>query len=1141
MVGFVGENPYDSPTFGKSLSLRVDGGFNAISINPSGRDAVLAGRQGLYIIDLDDPFSPPRLLHHITPWQVADVQWSPHPAKPNWIVSTSNQKAIIWNLEKSSSNAIEHVLHGHFRAITDINFNRQHPDILATCSIDTYVHAWDLRSPGRPFYSTSDWTSGASQVKWNYKDPNILASSHGNDVCIWDLRNGSTPLRKLVGHASSVNSVDFNRFNNTEVMTCSNDGSVKFWDYADIDNECKSTINTDFPIWRGRYLPFGKGCCIMPMIGGDNNVYMMNLDSEADNEDGTNEHAKTLDPIAEFKGHTNKVTDFIWRSRHPHDSMYDNKEFQLVTWSKDCDLRLWPISDYMYNKVNYEKGKRLKEMLPNYEYKTYNREPDNFKSSKKYNGRLLQETFVVTSGVKKSDGVNHINWISGVRMNDSIAPENFFKERKFQNLGEEVSSVGHKFPKIVFEKISVSTGDLVITLMGPWLESNPEEYIFLRLKVSVSSSYPSLNSAPSFTIEENTKLTETKRKELSSTLKEIGKKYTELGLYCLEPCFRFIIGEKVDLDDIEQNEVQLMNFDISDHLDFDDVSSLATTETSISGSSIGTDDNNLNMANTQSDKLNEIRLLERDITFDSTPVPNICGMTWTASGKLLCFFSGDKSSERQQTDHLHYSNPDGQKNHFKSDQGLKVLEDDFRSECSKIVMRPKRYVDTIAVPYTTKQPFVSTDEEISSDESLNSFSDNWNDILNNDIVLRTQLPNLHSNFTNVFGSVHANSTKTAESTKAINNSIYINDFGHLIPDRKELALEYQILNTYPDEMARNNALIAEKYGFEEISHCWQILSDYLMSQEEYDPYNATWDNHPMGIRWFVKETISYFENNNNLQMLAMIACIFATRKVLYVDKSEQLPNDSSEKKVESIVSFMTNGNPDTWKNDSLSQYSASNMTSNMSEIQKSRKDPSPDTSSIQSEDYFNFRNNPGSSRRAGIWGNDINSCNISHSVTPTLHIQPRIPDVKVELIDDEILNVIENQTSPFIDRAEISKLKSYVYQYANLLNRWGLPIDRARILKIEINSENLKDTSDEMRNDQFGGIGTHWVENIQNSSTVLTFRNCNYCNLKVSRGLFICGNCQHVMHSSCARDWWESALECPTGCGCNCPEVFDIA
>ena len=71
-------NPFHSPTFGNSLSLRVDGAIGAMSLSPNGRDAVLAGRKGLFIIDLDDPFLAPRWLHHITSWEVADVQWYPH-------------------------------------------------------------------------------------------------------------------------------------------------------------------------------------------------------------------------------------------------------------------------------------------------------------------------------------------------------------------------------------------------------------------------------------------------------------------------------------------------------------------------------------------------------------------------------------------------------------------------------------------------------------------------------------------------------------------------------------------------------------------------------------------------------------------------------------------------------------------------------------------------------------------------------------------------------------------------------------------------------------------------------------------------------------------------------------------------------
>ena len=68
--------------------------------------------------------------------------------------------------------------------------------------------------------------------------------------------------------------------------------------------------------------------------------------------------------------------------------------------------------------------------------------------------------------------LNHLNWISGVRMGHAGHGERKESESNFgddgpSNLGEEVSIVGHKFPKIRFEKISVSTGELVISLKGP--------------------------------------------------------------------------------------------------------------------------------------------------------------------------------------------------------------------------------------------------------------------------------------------------------------------------------------------------------------------------------------------------------------------------------------------------------------------------------------------------------------------------------------------------------------------------------------------------------------------------------------------------------------------------------------------------
>lgn len=66
-----------------------------MSISPSGRDVVLAARSGLYIIDLEAPFEVPRFLPQGGTWDVADVQWNPHPFRANYVVSTSSEKLFV--------------------------------------------------------------------------------------------------------------------------------------------------------------------------------------------------------------------------------------------------------------------------------------------------------------------------------------------------------------------------------------------------------------------------------------------------------------------------------------------------------------------------------------------------------------------------------------------------------------------------------------------------------------------------------------------------------------------------------------------------------------------------------------------------------------------------------------------------------------------------------------------------------------------------------------------------------------------------------------------------------------------------------------------------------------------------------------
>lgn len=58
------------------------------------------------MIDLEDPWLIPRILPHMSKWEVADVQWSPHIARESWVASTVSlldlckKSSIVTNLNK---------------------------------------------------------------------------------------------------------------------------------------------------------------------------------------------------------------------------------------------------------------------------------------------------------------------------------------------------------------------------------------------------------------------------------------------------------------------------------------------------------------------------------------------------------------------------------------------------------------------------------------------------------------------------------------------------------------------------------------------------------------------------------------------------------------------------------------------------------------------------------------------------------------------------------------------------------------------------------------------------------------------------------------------------------------------------------
>jgi len=46
-------------------------------------------------------------------------------------------------------------LKAHTRVVSDLNWHPKEPDIIASCSIDTFIHIWDIRDQRKPCLSLS--------------------------------------------------------------------------------------------------------------------------------------------------------------------------------------------------------------------------------------------------------------------------------------------------------------------------------------------------------------------------------------------------------------------------------------------------------------------------------------------------------------------------------------------------------------------------------------------------------------------------------------------------------------------------------------------------------------------------------------------------------------------------------------------------------------------------------------------------------------------------------------------------------------------------------------------------------------------------------------------------------------------------
>lgn len=1118
--------------------VKVDGSINAASISPCGRDVVLASRKGLIVVDLDNPYDPPRFLHHLTAWEVADVQWSPHAKRDAWVVSTSNQKALVWNLEAPSSSARQHVLHGHDRAITDINFHAHHLDILATCSIDTFIHVWDLRDPTRPAFSFAEWRAGATQIKWNRQDEHLLASSHDRFLFVWDDRKGSSPVSKIAAHDTKIYGIDWNRTRASGILTCSLDKTVKFWDYKKNEIEPEHTIHTTFPVWRARHTPFGWGCMVMPQRGADHALHLYDRRASGDTYDP---------PVERFEGHTDQVKEFLFRAHGGSSvSSVDDRDFSMVTWGKDQELRVWPIDRGVLETIGQDARKptRFRLTRRGAEYKTFRVEPEptprtttTSPSSKTPSSAALASSLTSMNapppaGVPRArvrdEGtmtkrsqlgpqrhqLNPLHWMKGVRLGNRLewnqGPE---------SLGEELALVGQKFPKIKYDAVNVASRKCTVALYGPWGPTSEGErgIVFFRVTISFPTNYPATPSL--LEIEKTGVIAEDTINEMHQHLQHIIALHAARKRPSVEPCIRFLLGELV------QDEP------------FDSESSSHSSE----------DDEVILKNDTEGPQLK-----------NAIPLAKGSGASFSPSGKLVCFFPAARDAIR---------------------------------EVGGNVDRRGRFVESFGT--FTRQPSPSPARSTLSSASSSP------SLLSDDDLLIKPPPSWHFNETfNV--KLPTELTERTSPAKS-RQTVSIHELPELTPSREVLARDYLIMGN-PAQVCWHNMHVAYEHGYSELGDVWSLAelivsqsipmeqkhSDVVSSERGWiDGGKIKFGYHILGS--IVGDLFSYYEKKADVQMLAMLACVFSDAvdglgqkglsdyfsshdhfhlslqpasnpsPQLHTPYTVSIPSSYGDNEMHSTgVTPPTPGfrMPDGWMDESAEHYTERQLDRLSERHVRKFTGPSSTRAAVamQSASPSSKKVSPAESwNGAGVsWGATMSVHATRASPSATFDEASNV--VKVCMVhsnefDDEFSPVAKNLVDPLY----AGRLCSYRAYYANMLFTWGLLSQRLEMLKYNgrdmatsalSSSSFAKKMSPPRRAESLAGsIGCQSCAGKINYETLACDRcgshggrlRCSYCACFIKGRFTACGKCEHAGHVDCLTAWFTGPDQpCPKGCGCFC-------
>lgn len=227
------------------LSLDVRG--TAFDSSLDGEYVVVAGYRALTLVLVSSPSTAwlrQRTNRHI----VKKVKL--HPTR-NIFACVAGQNIDVYELSKDSmvQKHFPVSFSAHPRKILDFDWSYHNENLMVCCADHDTVTFWDLRDTCKPCLEL-DLVFGASQAKFAPNLGNILLSTHGSDMRLWDLRNPLHPVNQFTSHEARIQCLQWHPQEPNTFASSAIDGLLKVWDLMDQKHEPNVTSIGSVNCWR---------------------------------------------------------------------------------------------------------------------------------------------------------------------------------------------------------------------------------------------------------------------------------------------------------------------------------------------------------------------------------------------------------------------------------------------------------------------------------------------------------------------------------------------------------------------------------------------------------------------------------------------------------------------------------------------------------------------------------------------------------------------------------------------------------------------------------------------------------------------------------------------------------------------------